>query len=108
MCNGGPACNIFTFCCGDGCHDLNNDIYNCGACGNVCNGDELCCAGKCLPTGPENCGTCGKSCGGLSCCGCGPSATCGDICPLSAFHPPSGCSGLPQPTRKRIKPPTTN
>lgn len=64
------------------CRDLNNDQYNCGACGKVCGNDQYCNLGtcECYPHVPDicniggvdtcvnlsqdksNCGTCGNAC----------------------------------------------
>ena len=35
--------------CGEDCRSFQTDAANCGACGNVCPGDEVCQAGACLP-----------------------------------------------------------
>ena len=67
--------------CADGCHDLQGDWSNCGACGHACNTGEVCangacefncgsgwsnCAGHCtdLQVDAMNCGACGAVCGG--------------------------------------------
>jgi len=34
--------------CGSTCVDTNNDLYNCGKCGNACGGGEACCTGLCV------------------------------------------------------------
>jgi hypothetical protein len=34
-------------CCGMSCIDLNNDDYNCGACGHECSADSWCTGGRC-------------------------------------------------------------
>ena len=61
--------------CGGICTDLENDLLNCGTCGNVCPtpsvGLAACNAGVCgficdesidLSSDPENCGSCGNVC----------------------------------------------
>jgi hypothetical protein len=80
-CGGGAICCPYP-CCGDTCRDFASDVYNCGACGNVCGGpapfcfegacrtcEELggtYCGGECvnLLNDPYNCGACGNVCGG--------------------------------------------
>lgn len=65
----------------DGCEtDLDNDLHNCGACGNVCGTNTVCvsarcvsacenghslCKGTCVDTASDsdNCGACGNVCG---------------------------------------------
>jgi len=42
--------------CGDECIDVDYDDDNCGACGEVCPGDDTCEAGTCA--GPESCDIC--------------------------------------------------
>src|SRR5438874_8759979 len=90
LCTGGPTQGVA--CCGTGerccmtqlgvpfCASLASNVNNCGACGNACAYNELCCGGTCKNTSSDrnNCGQCGQQCteGGLpSCC----SGTCVDI-----------------------------
>jgi hypothetical protein len=44
--------------CGGRCVDAENDLENCGACGNACGGAEICRFGSCCvkdgPKGPHN------------------------------------------------------
>ncbi|MBP6833267.1 MAG: hypothetical protein KA978_20935 [Deltaproteobacteria bacterium] len=84
---------------GNGCErNLNSDTNNCGACGNVCAGGQLCSAGVCvttcgsgqtncssvcrdLTTDPDACGACGTVCSGTgivsrTCGGSACSGTC--------------------------------
>jgi hypothetical protein len=48
--SGGP-CRILCVrgltCCNNRCVNLQNDIHNCGSCGNVCTGPQPFCAGGC-------------------------------------------------------------
>jgi len=43
-------------CCGSGCTNVQHNSANCGACGNVCAQDEVCCKGACVV--PEEGGRC--------------------------------------------------
>jgi len=77
---GGSGCGFCDFtCCGATCVNTDNDIKNCGACGNECTGtNPYCDKGKC-GTPPCNGPTCGP--GGL-CCGsncCMPGELCCDV-----------------------------
>lgn len=58
-------------CCDDGCTNMDDDVLNCGACGNVCDTGDLCCGGACVDpqSDAEHCSECGMSCSGDSCCG---------------------------------------
>jgi hypothetical protein len=80
----GGGCNAanceFT-CCDDVCVNTDNDIQNCGSCGNVCGGSSspFCNAGTCEATPPCNgplCGPAGTCCGS-SCCT--PDQLCCDV-----------------------------
>jgi hypothetical protein len=67
-------------CCGGTCIDqssLEDDIQNCGACGNTCGEGQYCCQGDCLTkaTPMMMACDCAISCGSLSCCG----AMCRDL-----------------------------
>ncbi len=103
-CGTKSACTGNDSCCGGKCSDVNQDVANCGACGQACgaqgdscsgggcrcNGASPCTSGQsccpglgCIDTqnDPFNCGACGKSCAaGESCnagvCSCG-GKTCG-------------------------------
>lgn len=54
-------------CCGGTCSDMNSDPANCGACGKVCGGSQVCWGGQCatrdLKADVSNCGTYGDACG---------------------------------------------
>jgi hypothetical protein len=51
------SCSPGQYGCGGVCKNLANDAQNCGACGNVCRGGEVCQNGQCLcPDGLVNCG----------------------------------------------------
>ncbi len=66
-CNEGECCPLSRFCGGE-CRDTNFDELNCGECGNVCAGGEICCGGSCrnLGSDPANCGACRRTCGGTT------------------------------------------
>jgi hypothetical protein len=93
---GGPSCNSDETCRGGMCTVLNDDVRNCGACGNNCRIGEECAKGECSCEGgsacvgnqrccppqsngtpggcfdtssdPAHCGACDKACGaGESC-----------------------------------------
>jgi hypothetical protein len=50
-------------CCGVACTDLQFDRGNCGACGNICTGGDICCNGDCVAPHPEGlCGLGGPAC----------------------------------------------
>jgi hypothetical protein len=57
--------NPQALCCNDEpCVDVQTDRANCGACGKLCSGQELCQGGRCVCTGGG-----GSSCsGGFTCC----------------------------------------
>ena len=51
LCGGGGqhfCCAAGTACCGASCADLQTDPANCGGCGNVCAGSQVCASGKCI------------------------------------------------------------
>ncbi len=84
------------------CVDLTIDRRNCGACGLLCVGDEICAGGKCACSGaltdceghcvdasvdPNNCGSCGGTCppaancaSGICSCNQSDFTNCGDVC----------------------------
>lgn len=90
--------------CGNACFEINSDLNNCGACGNVCQQwpghpvySAVCsngiCGYKCnspytmCPTGckklesdEKNCGVCGNACKPLEVCQNGKCASCIQIC----------------------------
>lgn len=86
------ACNAencqFT-CCGDACVNTDNDIKNCGSCGNVCgeSASPFCDAGTCAPAPP---------CDGPL---CGPAGTC---CGTSCCQPGELCCDVPGPVETGI------
>ena len=50
-------------CCGAACTDLRVDPGNCGACGNICTGGDVCCDGACVaPVGGGRCGVGDPAC----------------------------------------------
>lgn len=93
--DGGTDAGIL--CCGDlcgaTCTNLQADIANCGACGNVCGSGEFCAAGSCVACSPvcggacvdlagdrANCGSCGHVCLGTELCSSGSCVACGQVC----------------------------
>jgi hypothetical protein len=87
--NNRQPCAPSQTCCASGCHDLQTDAGNCGACGAACPAAEVCSRGICVCPGSGN-----QSCGpGLMCCasGCEDLATnarncgaCDAACPTGA------------------------
>jgi len=86
--SGGYVCceSFAPDCCGPVCRNLSNDIYNCGACGNVCEDRGIywslaCVSGVCsyYECGPwidlmndnSNCGRCGNVCPNGTACSFG-------------------------------------
>lgn len=48
VCGTGPACSdVGSACCDGGCVALATDPLHCGFCGNACDGDQRCVAGRC-------------------------------------------------------------
>ena len=87
MCGSGPGCVDGRSCCGASCIDTQSDRNNCGGCGTMCTGAQVCLDGRCttdIPCEP----TCaaGETCSAGTCqCGAGPgcgpgSACCGGAC----------------------------
>lgn len=66
-----PACAVGFTCCGGKCVNGNNDIKNCGQCGNACDGlHPFCNGGKCDVPPCEGTACIGtKFCCGTQCCG---------------------------------------
>ena len=56
------SCNLSETLCSAECFNLQNNLNNCGSCGNACDGTETCVSGECICT-PETCDSLGKSCG---------------------------------------------
>ncbi len=101
------ACTVGRTCCGTSCVNVQNDPFNCGACGRRCEGsDSYCASGTCQQppcSGVQLCNQ-NSTCCGSSCC------PAGDLCcdsqgPVSGFptchHPtalaptcPTGCAPL--------------
>lgn len=106
-CGGSPhrnnsTCDTGTTSCGGFCTNLNVDVNNCGACGQMCPQGESCVSGTCQTTGGctgtltpcgnacvdtqtdfNNCGACGRVCpGGQSCTAgqCGGGSQTGGTC----------------------------
>jgi hypothetical protein len=69
-CSAGEVCDANFHCClvgqmcGGNCTDLTGDPQNCGRCGNVCGGGQVCCNGTCtnLSNDSKNCGACENAC----------------------------------------------
>ena len=65
---------------------LDTDENNCGRCGNVCGGNQLCCAGECEDLGSnDHCSSCspcgvGKSCCNGQCINSNGNDTCNGCC----------------------------
>lgn len=96
------------------CADLQNDVANCGTCGNACqssSGTALCTKGKCdvqcsgtqtqcgtecvdLMNDPDNCGSCGNKCpsqtNGYGTC---QNGTCGTTCNFNYYDCNGYCCG---------------
>ena len=102
----GPPCPGGLSRCGGECVDLENDGFNCGACGKTCEGEEFCsggtcgcspgladCSGSCVNTysDPNNCGACGVACAGTSYCEAS-TCTCGIF--GGTYCPGVGCVHL--------------
>jgi hypothetical protein len=77
---GTPMCQ---HCTAIGCFDVNVDPFSCGACGHVCNPDEYCDQGTCVPTSCGNAAGCTSS---QICCG-GTCCPPGQLCCASASGP---------------------
>jgi hypothetical protein len=77
--NCASGCGPGLTCCGASCANLQNDILNCGACGNTCAGpDPFCDYGQCTQA---PCTVPPPTSGGL-CCGdaiCGPRQLCCNV-----------------------------
>jgi hypothetical protein len=92
--DGGHVCTIFCTmgfsCCDNRCVNLNNDIHNCGACGNVCSGPQPFCDGTACAPAP-----CSPACpvDQLCCNVQGPGPTRGPACyaPTAQGTCPLGC-----------------
>jgi hypothetical protein len=85
------ACPAAQTQCGTTCVDLDNDLSNCGNCGNACKLGETCASGKCKPRitckpGQTNCsGRClNLSTDKNNCGGCGNACTAGQKCSKAA------------------------
>ena len=110
-------CATGRMCCGGFCVNLQNDPFNCGACGKMCEGNtSFCLNGTCqAPTclAPILCGA-GSFCCGNSCCSQASSAAirqgpAGGI-PPTCFTPgketptcPQGCAPICESDRNRKK-----
>lgn len=71
-CESDDDCGYFS-CCDGYCVNVFNDPFNCGSCGNGCDGDQpFCRSGECSdpPCDGVQCGA-GTSCCGNECCGAG-------------------------------------
>lgn len=120
-CSGGKGCsNGRCVCppgltdCGGICADLQNDPYNCGACGRTCAEGEVCdngacvcpsglsdCGGTCvdLASDPNNCGVCGNACSNPAApycvsgnCTCATGTFCNGVC-TDQDSDPNNCGG---------------
>ncbi len=76
----GTSCGIYRDLCDGACIPTNTDPDNCGGCGVVCGGEEVCFGGRCIEgcqsgldecdrrcvdtrSNSDNCGVCGNACG---------------------------------------------
>lgn len=94
-CGAGPGCTATQACCAGGCLDTQSDPNNCGGCGIMCSGAEVCMGGTCTTDIPcvPSCAA-GESCvGGV--CRCGTNPSCG-----SAL---SCCSGVCVETDNNVR-----
>jgi hypothetical protein len=89
----GVVCPANEYCCEGSCVDLQNDAWNCDACGKVCGDNAICAAGKCeCDSTHENCDTDWSN-------GCEADITndsencngCGIICPDNSHCMDSDC-----------------
>ena len=103
-------CNVSTLTLADGavsgasvakaCADIQNDGQNCGACGVVCTGGQVCDQGACkCPAGQTSCdGTCVDTQTSLANCGsCGNACSDGHVCAAGSCVCPEGqtsCNGV--------------
>lgn len=104
-CSTGSVCNASGYCdpppdaadtasatcmhtrCDSLCVDLQNDARHCGACGNRCDGDEVCEEGGCVCNGELCNGTCVDLATNTRHCG-----ACGNDCPEDAICQGGACS----------------
>jgi len=87
----GQACTAGQMMCGGACKPVATDMLNCGACGNVCPGGQVCqagqcacgagqfaCNGTCVASNAAHCGNCTTVCSGIDVCSNG---VCQAMCP---------------------------
>jgi hypothetical protein len=90
-CTGGSACSPGATCCsGQGCFDLMNDPFHCGACDKSCNPGETCSGGQCRCVGGPGCGVGGLCCAAPDGCSTTGSCPCG---PAPCAAPKICCGG---------------
>jgi Stigma-specific protein, Stig1 len=68
---GDKKCDDYCKSVASGPGGLDDDLHNCGSCGNKCTGTQNCCQGKCSDRlrDNDNCGGCGNKCpAGQVCC----------------------------------------
>ncbi len=75
--------------CDGTCVDLQVDSRNCGACGTVCGGGQVCVGGACKATCPSGQQACGGKCVSLqtdraNCGACGAACAAGRVCDMGA------------------------
>src|ERR1022692_800361 len=78
----------YTQCAGV-CVDTQGDFQNCGACGKVCSGDQVCSHGSCATVCGGGSSRCGQNCvdlkaDPLNCGGCNTKCSGGQVCNLGA------------------------
>jgi hypothetical protein len=65
----GKVCPGGNLCCNGVCRNPDTDQQHCGSCTRACTGDTLCCSGSCVGTNTnDHCGSCGGCGGGSTCC----------------------------------------
>jgi hypothetical protein len=93
------ACTTGRTCCGSGCVNTQNDPFNCGKCGNTCQGSTSLCQGGTCVHPPCDANICAATifCCGSMCCGAGQ-LCCDPQGPLSGLNPTCYTPTTDQPT----------